>query len=304
MSVSLTGRPGERVLLVWGDLGQCSDHLQAGVAQLQQMVGPGGRVAVENAERLSMAGYAASSFDRIFSGCAGLMTVDHSSLETVAGLHALLAPGGSLTITQAAASPDKVRSSLVMAGLTQATTPEPVPPGAEGLEETRAKLGLDDGSSVNIYTCTATKPTFEIGASRTLSFAKKPSVPAPAPAPLPPAGGSSLWTLEDLDDDTVELVDDEALLDAADQVKPDPASLRVCGTTGKRKACKDCSCGLREELSEGKEPTTRSFTSSCGSCYLGDAFRCASCPYLGMPAFKPGEKIQLSDRQLNPDLRG
>lgn len=42
----------------------------------------------------------------------------------------------------------------------------------------------------------------------------------------------------------------------------------VCGTTGKRKACKDCSCGLAEELAvdnNEKIATNDTQKSSCGS---------------------------------------
>lgn len=73
------------------------------------------------------------------------------------------------------------------------------------------------------------------------------------------------------------------------------------------KACANCSCGRKEledklgageakkRLEQGKE------RSACGSCYLGDAFRCDSCPYKGLPAFKPGNKVELVSGETEGD---
>lgn len=125
------------------------------------------------------------------------------------------------------------------------------------------------------------------------------------------AGGKkkALWTLSS---PSTPPIDADALLTAEDKLKPVP----VCepptqGAPKRKKACKNCTCGLKEleeeetrqaqkrivvvlDVDEAKEvavgdkerlvaaaKAAPKATSSCGSCYLGDAFRCASCPYLG-----------------------
>jgi len=277
MDLTKVVSPGEQVLLVWSDMGSNPQSLTDTVSSIMTVLGAKGTVSMENSERVLISNRLPGTFDKIFSGYVGLPVFTHNS-EVLAYFLKLLKPSGQLYIAEERKKEELagVHSSLILAGYQNIQQP--------------VLISETDGKQ--LYSWTGKKPAFEVGSSKLLSFAKKPE---PKKA--------SLWTLDDMEDDTVELIDENTLVEEADLVKPDPSSLRVCGTTGKRKACKDCSCGLKEELADGKEVTTKSVSSSCGSCYLGDAFRCGSCPYLGMPAFKPGEKIQLSDRQLNPDLR-
>ncbi|CAG8570435.1 8263_t:CDS:2 [Ambispora gerdemannii] len=152
---------------------------------------------------------------------------------------------------------------------------------------------------LHIVAIDAKKPVYDVGASFALPRNAREAKSANS-------GKAAIWTLsvdDDGDDEFGELEDEDQLLDEQDLVKPDKNSLirPDCETNGKKKACKDCTCGLAEELeveSKLKNPPI----SSCGSCYLGDAFRCSTCPYSGMPAFKPGEKVLLAGNLMQDDI--
>jgi len=104
-------------------------------------------------------------------------------------------------------------------------------------------------------------------------------------------GNSKVWKLDF--EEKEEYVDEDNLLEEEDLlvVNKKKDDCEIDKKTGTKKACKNCSCGRKEGISKEATP---SFKSSCGSCYLGDAFRCSGCPYLGQPAFKPGEKVMLN----------
>jgi len=179
----------------------------------------------------------------------------------------------------------------------------------------------------------------------TLNLTAKQNNASPAPPNRAPNGVGFVDFSDDLDafvttgeDD--DLVDEDDLITEEDMAHPvTQRKLPVPPTNtqrltfpapecrpkaGKRRrACKDCTCGMKEKL-EAEDAARRAtadkalstlkldagdldevdFTvqgkvGSCGNCALGDAFRCDGCPYIGLPAFKPGEEV----RMLNNDVQ-
>lgn len=127
-------------------------------------------------------------------------------------------------------------------------------------------------------------------AGRTLTAIRKATTIAAA-APLKPKNAVTI----SLDDGDEDMIDEDALL-SDDLLAPPPAMGERTATDdcSGRKACDNCTCGRADEEKAAGEPQ-QAPKSSCGKCHLGDAFRCASCPYLGKPAFKPGEEHLVLD---------
>lgn len=132
---------------------------------------------------------------------------------------------------------------------------------------------------------------------------------------LSAAPAASAW-MEALSRDSrgTELIDEDALLEGdgfVDGIGGACAPPKADG--GKRKPCKNCSCGLADIMADDGEsgrpnqkaipmvPTDQT-KSGCGSCSLGDAFRCAACPYLGLPPFKAGEKVAVPTSLMTSDI--
>jgi anamorsin len=160
-------------------------------------------------------------------------------------------------------------------------------------------------STAGVFAVRATKPNFQVGTAFSLQTKQQTSISSQN------NHGSAVKVSLDEDGDDA-MVDDSDLLEEDDLRAPSQQFDCGPGDGPARKACKNCSCGLSKkqqaDAAKNAVAAARSAaaadgtavkldldaievpTSSCGNCYLGDAFRCATCPFLGKPAFKKGEE--------------
>lgn len=203
--------------------------------------------------------------------------------SVLTAVNKLLAPNSPVNLTllpkQGAAQTD-ISSALLLSGF----------------------INCQSSSMDGVTQVTAQTPDFAVGAKDSIRLKPKPAAAAAAK----PA--ASAWLLAGDDLDGEELLDDEELLTEEDRQRPAVSKQDDCevGAGGARKACKNCSCGRAEAEAKGeKVQLTKEMLdnpqSSCGNCSLGDAFRCAGCPYRGLPAFETGKPIQLPADFLTAD---
>jgi len=216
---------------------------------------------------------------------ATLHSSEQLSPETLSAFFDALKPGGRLGVFVKGGGEQDSSSAMIQKEVSKRLT-------LEGFED----VVVSEQTSVSGTRATKVsgrKPKWERGVTFSLGEKKtKKTLVSKA----------SAW--EEDDDDRDEMIDEDALLTEKDKAKPTAEGEGV-GWPPTRKPCKDCTCGRKEEeemkenatpassvvkMDLENDPNDETFKSACGNCALGDAFRCAGCPYLGQPAFKENDE--------------
>eukprot|EP00112_Aurelia_sp_Birch-Aquarium-sp1_P009253 Seg2043.3 transcript_id=Seg2043.3/GoldUCD/mRNA.D3Y31 product=Anamorsin protein_id=Seg2043.3/GoldUCD/D3Y31 len=277
--------PGQQVITLWASANPPT-NIEAIVGALRNQTGSEGRVQVEHVDILPSSAHPSSSFDVAISGLLSPSTYIHNT-DILAEIARILKPSGKFLVREPAGgrSAEKLISTLKLSGFVKPSEP---------------KISQMDSDAIQMVEVVCHKPDFEVGAGSRISI--KTSIKKPVDQDV-----AKVWTLSAMEtnDEDLDIIDSDALLEEEDLIRPTTGNLKSdCGTSkaGKKRACKNCSCGLAEEL-DGKKPANpKPYKSACGNCSLGDAFRCGGCPYIGMPPFKPGEQVLLPNNMLKADV--
>ena len=160
----------------------------------------------------------------------------------------LARPGADINITQVVndqaegaepsvgnlMSTSELVKNLKLAGITNIGSPESINLSEESKCDIEEKFQLPPNAKYKVIQIMCQTPNFEAGSLQPLSFAKKVqekkqgslSVMESESKKASNDEKNAVWSLADLDDDDVELLDPDTLIDEEDIKKPEAGSLR------------------------------------------------------------------------------